>query len=785
MTDHAFHGRLEDRRLITGRGRYASDHNLPGQLHAAFLRADRPHARIRSIDASAALAMPGVHAVLTGAHVQAAAYKSLPTQLAVKARDGSDLIKPHRPALALGVVRFVGEPVAVVVAESRELAQDAAERIAVDYEDLPSVTSAVEAIKPGAPQLHSNVPMNRVFDFGNGDEAKTDAIFKAAKRVVRLTLENKRVSAAPMEPRGLLGVHDAATDRYTLYSTTQGVNGLRAQVAGVLGIGEDKLDVIAFDVGGGFGVRANVHPEHCAILLAAKTVGRPVKWTSSRSEAFLADEAGRDVHSYGELALDDAGRFLAFRFDFVSNLGAYCAPAGPFINMRVSTCITGVYDVPVAYARNQLVLTNTAPLAAYRGAGRPIMSAILERLVTRAARELGMDEAELRRRNMIPPEKFPYRLVNDYVYDSGDPRAVLVDALKAADWADGQRLEQRRAEARARGRLYGRGMATAIEPTGAGNVADNIDVRFAEDGAITVYAVSHSSGQGHETAFAEVIARLLGIPAETVRLREGDVNVRLVGNGTGGSRSMHGVGSALHVAGLEIIRKGMPIAADALEVGEPDVEWSDGVYRIKGTDRSITFSAVVKRAAAKGDLARLDTRAEHKSGSTYPNGCHIAEVEVDPATGRVEVLSYLACDDAGTIINHTLVEGQMHGGLAQGIGQVLGEELVYDAGGQLLTGSFMDYPMPRAGMLRPDRITLLDHPVPSPTNPLGVKGVGESGVTGSLPTLMNAITDALAQVGVAELDMPATPARVWAAIQAAQAGQPGALAVRQQAAASA
>ena len=779
MSTHQFKGRLEDARLITGKGRYTSDNNLPGQLYAVFLRADRAHAQIVSIDTSAALKRPGVRAVYTYADIKAAGIKSLPTQLAVKGRDGADLIKPNRPALADGVVRFVGECVACVVADSAGAAQDALESIAIDYRDLPVVTEAVEAIKPGAPQLHANVPGNRVFDFGNGDEAKTDAIFKSAAKIVRLALHNNRVAAAPMEPRAALAVYDAAKDHHTLYSVTQGVNGLRAQLAGTMGIPEAKVDVVAHDVGGGFGVRSNIHPEQCVLLLAAKLLGRPVKWTATRSEAFLSDEQGRDVHSIGELALDANGKFLAFRFDFVTNMGAYCAPAGPFINMRVSTCITGVYDVPIAYARNQLILTNTAPMAAYRGAGRPIMSSILERLVTQAARELGRDEAELRRQNMIPREKFPYNLINGYVYDSGDPQGVIDDAVKHANWKDRADFERRRAEARTRGRLLGRGMVTAIEPTGAGANADQVDVRFADDGTITMYAVSHSSGQGHETAFAEVVAGVLGVPLETIRLREGDIAVRLGGNGTGGSRSMHGVGSALQVASFEIIKKGTPLAAETLEAAESDVEFSDGNYRIKGTDRQISMSTLIKRYAGK-PRHPLDTQAENKSGSTYPNGCHIAEVEIDTATGEVHVMSYLACDDAGTIINHTLVEGQMHGGLAQGIGQVLGEHIRYDSSsGQLLSGSYMDYMMPRAGMLNPDRITILDHPVPTPTNPLGAKGVGESGVTGSLPTIMNAITDALSQVGVKHLDMPATPARVWAAIQAAKAGKPAAMAVAQ------
>jgi aerobic carbon-monoxide dehydrogenase large subunit len=775
LSDHDFHGRLEDRRLITGQGKFASDHNLPGQLYAAFLRSDRAHAVIRGINLKAALAAPGVRAVLTGDDMQAAGLKSLPTQLAVKGRDGAELIKPFRPALAIGKVRFVGETVALVIADTRNQAIDATELIEVDYQELPIVTTAVDSLKPTAPLLHETAPGNRVFDFGQGDEAGADAAMKTAHKVVKLTLHNNRVAASPMEPRAVLASYDPAKDHLDFYSPTQGVNNLRTQLMNVLGLTDDKLDVIAFDVGGGFGVRGNIYPEYPALAVATRKLGKPVKWVSTRAEAMLADEQARDTHSSGMLALDANGKFIGLRFDFVSNLGAYLAPAGPFINMRVSTCFTGVYDVQAAYSRNQLMLTNTAPMAAYRGAGRPIMSAILERLVGAAAIEMGIDPAELRRRNMIPADKFPYSLSNGYIYDSGDPRAVLADAVKASHWDDKAAFEKRRAEAKARGKLLGRGLATAIEPTGAGNFADNVEVKFGGDGQIDLFAVSHSSGQGHETAFAEVVQRILGVPLGSIKLHEGDRHRRVIGNPSGGSRSMHGVGSALHVASWEIVKKGMPLAAQVLEAAEGDIEFDHGKYHIKGTDRSIGFGEIIKRYAGSG---ALDTNAENKSGSTYPNGAHIAEVEIDAETGEVEVTAYLACDDAGVIINHTLVEGQMHGGLAQGIGQVLGEHLIYDENGQNLTGSYMDYMMPRAGIL-PAKVTLLDHPVPTPTNPIGVKGVGESGVTGSLPTVMNAILDALAPVGVTHFDMPASSSRVWAAMQAAKAGKPAALAVAQ------
>ncbi len=774
----ALKGRLEDGRLVTGHGLYTSDRTLPGQLHAAFLRADRAHARILSIDASAALAMPGVHAVLTGEDVRAAGAGSLPTQLAVNGRDGQPLLKPHRPVLAQGKVRFVGEVVACVVADTALIAQDALEHVQVDYEDLPAVVLAEQALLPGAPQLHDNVPGNRVMDFGQGDEAATAAAFARAARTVRLSLYNNRVVGNPIEPRAVNGHYDAARDHYTLYSVTQGVTGLRTQVATTLGLSEDKLDVVAQDVGGGFGVRSSAHPEHAVVLIAARQLGRPVKWTATRSEGFLSDEQGRDAICHGALALDDNGRFLAMRFDFVSNMGAYCAPAGPFINSRITACMTGVYDVEIAYARNQLVLTNTAPTAAYRGAGRPVMSAIIERLVSQAALETGIDDAELRRRNMLQKSRFPFKLVNGNVYDCGDPIGVMTAATAAAGWTDRARFEARRAEALKRGKLLGRGMASCIESTGAGNpTGDQGVLRFDAEGNITLHAVSHSSGQGHETTFAQIVASVLHVPLQSIRVREGDPTVRLVGNGTGGSRTTTGAGSVMLTAAREVVVKGLAFAATELEAAEQDVEFVKGSYRIKGTDRAISLPALARKLAGPG-AHPLDTQSKVTIGVTYPNGCHIAEVEIDPTTGVTEVIAYTACDDAGNIINHQLVEGQMHGGLAQGIGQVLGEYAIYDTGtGQLLTGSFLDYPMPRAGLLQ--GIQLLDHPVPTETNPLGAKGVGESGVTGSLPTVMNAILDALRPLGVAYFDMPATPARVWAAIQGGKRGDGAALAIPQ------
>jgi aerobic carbon-monoxide dehydrogenase large subunit len=754
-------GRLEDHRLLTGRGRYASDWNFSDQAYAAFLRSDRAHAEIVSIRTDAALAMPGVLAVLTGDDVAQAGWKSLPTNLAVNDRFGRPLKKPPRPALAQQKVRHVGECVACVVAESPLAAQDAVEAIEVGYRDLPCAVDARAALAPGAPQLHEIVPGNLVFDYGTGDEAAAAEAFESAARTVKIAVNNTRVVGNPLEPRACAATYDGSRAHYTLYACTQGTAGMRSQLVNTMQIADDKIDVVAEDVGGGFGVRFNVYPEYCAVLLAAKKVGRPVKWTGSRSEVFLADEQARDFHCEGELALDASGRFLAMRFSLVANLGAYLAPTGPFISTQgVTACLTGVYDVPAAYARVQLACTNTAPVAAYRGAGRPIMSYILERLVDQAAHELVIDPAELRRRNLVPKTKFPYTTANGGKYDCGDFEGVLDDALAASDWSG---FRARRAESRARGRLLGRGISSYIEATGGGFAPhDQVEIRFGADGGVTLYAVSHSHGQGHETTYAQIVSRVLGVPMESMRLRNGDPAVRLVGNASGGSRSLLGVGSVMQIAATEVVEKGRALAAETLEAAVADIEFAGGEYRIQGTDRAVTLTELAKKHPG-----RLDVRTQSKIGVTYPNGCHVAEVEIEPETGEARVVRYTAVDDAGNVINPMIVHGQMQGGITQGAGQVFGELSVYDPDtGQLLTGSFMDYFMPRAGLV--DGLSLLEHPVPTATNPLGAKGVGEAGVTGSLPALMNAVLDALRPAGVSHFEMPASPARVWAAIRAAK-----------------
>ena len=752
-------GRLEDDRMLTGRGRYVADWNQPGQAYAHFLRSDRAHAEIVSIDAGQALGSPGVLAIFTGADI-AGALKSLPAALPAKGRGGVELINPGRPALAQGRVRFAGDAVALIVAESATAAQDAAELVAVEYRDLPAVVSAVDALAAGAPLVHDSVPGNIVLDFESGDEAGARGAFERAARVVELTVDISRVVGNPMEPRACLAAYDAAADLYHLHTCTQGAPIMRNQLSAVLGVPPEKIRVIAEEVGGGFGVRFNLYPEYCAALYAAKQLGRPVKWTGSRSEVFLADEQARDVRSRGELALDANGRILGMRFDMVANLGAYLAPTGPFINtIGIVNCLSGVYDVPATYARIRLALTHTAPMAAYRGAGRPIMSYAIERLVEHAAHELGVDPAGFRRRNFIPQHAFPYRIAAGFEYDCGDFAGVLDKALQFSEWDS---FEKRRSESRRRGRLLGRGMATYIEATGAGFAPqDQVEMRWDGDGRLTLYAPTHNHGQGHETTYAQLVSGVLGLPMERIGLRTAGPEFCLAGNATGGSRSLLAVGSVLLLAAQEMVKKGIALAAETLEAAAADIEFVQGRYRIKGTDRSIALPDLAKRFSAEKSL---DLQYQNKFGATFPNGCHIAEVEIEPETGNAEILSYVACDDAGNIINHQIVEGQMQGGLTQGAGQVFSELAVYDRdSGQLLTGSFMDYAMPRAGLV--NGIRLLEHPVPTKLNPLGAKGVGEAGVTGSLPALMNAVVDALRQAGVRHFDMPASPSRVWQAIR--------------------
>ena len=748
-------------RLITGQGRYTADWNLPGQLHAAFLRADRAHADILRTEVSDALAAPGVVAVFTGEDARKAGFKSLPNIVGYPGKDGQQIRKPHHPVLAQGKVRFVGEPVAMVIAHTAAAAEDARELIDIEYGDLPAVADFASAVRDGAPQLHADVPGNLAFEYESGDAQAVAAQFATAKYVSKLAMDSQRLVGNALEPRACLVAFDAASGRYTVHVPLQGVGTMRGQFIQVTGLDKDKIVLVAQDVGGSFGVRGAAYPEYFAAMMAAKELGRPVKWVASRSETFMSDFHGRALLLTGELAIDADGRFLAIRFDDCADLGAYGGTFGSFIATRNLTITAGgVYRIPAIYARTRLAYTNTVPVSAYRGAGRPDIAYAIERLVDYAAHEHGFDPIALRRRNLIPKDAMPYKTPNAATYDSGEFEAVMDDALRRADWAG--YAARREAAARA-GKLRGIGIATYLEAGGGGAAPkDEVAAEFDDEGGMTLYAVTQSSGQGHETIYPQIVAAELGVDPSGIRFHPSPPAADLVGNGTGGSRGVLGTGSAFRVLGQKLIERARPHAATALGVTESELRYGEG--RFHAGDRSIGFSEVARKLAGTAPHP-LNTVAEGTFGMSYPNGCHIAEVEIDPATGAAAIVRYTAVDDLGNVINPTLVEGQVHGGVMQGAGQVFGEHAVYDAAGQLLSGSFADYVMPRAGWLR--HIEVHDHPVPTPTNALGAKGVGEAGCSGSLPALVNATIDALRPLGIRHLDMPFTPARLWQAIHAA------------------
>ena len=763
--------RREDFRLVTGQGRYSADWNLPRQLHAVFLRADRAHGEIVRLDVARARKHPGVRAVLTGHDARQSGFKSLPNVVNYPGSGGQQLKKPFHPILALERVRYVGEPVAMIVAESAAIAEDARELIDVEYRDLPAVTSFEEAVREGAPQLHADVPGNLAFEFESGDSAAVAAAFAQAKYLSRLTVDSQRLVGNALEPRACLVAYERERDLYTIHVPLQGVGGMKGQIAHVSGVDKEKIVLVAQDVGGSFGVRGGAYPEYFAAMIAARSLGQPVKWVSSRTETFMSDWHGRALSLTGELALDADGRFLAIRWDDRADLGAYGAAFGAFIATKnLTITMGGVYRVPAMHARTRLAYTNTTPVSAYRGAGRPDIAYAIERLVDYTAHEHGFDPIELRRKNFIPREAMPYKTPNAGTYDSGDFRAVMEDALVRADWKN---FPARKENAKRAGRLRGIGIATYLEAGGGGAAPkDEVAVEFDETGEMTLFAVTQSSGQGHETVFPQIVAETLGIEAERVKFHPRPPSADLVGNGTGGSRGVLGTGSAFKMLAQKLIERARPHAAKALGVQESDLRYADG--RFQAGDRSLGFVELARSLAGPRPHP-LDTVAEGTFGTTYPNGCHIAEVEVDPETGCASVERYTVVDDLGHVINPVLVEGQVHGGVMQGAGQVFGEHAVYDReSGQLLTASFSDYVMPRAGLLK--GIDVHEHPVPTPTNALCAKGVGEAGCSGSLPALVNATIDALRPLGITHLDMPFSPARIWSAVRDARdrANQPAA-----------
>ncbi len=763
--------RVEDQRFLRGGGRYTDDINLPGQAWAHMLRSPHAHARIRAIDVRAARASPGVLAVFSGADVAADGLGDMPCLAArvapLERPDGKPLFQPPRPALVLDEVAFVGDYVAFVVAESRSQARDAAELIEVDYEPLPANVRTADAIKSSAPPVWEDCPDNICFRLQLGDKAAVETAFAAADHRTRLELPMARVAINPMEPRSALGAYDAFEDRYTLYSGNQFPHDMRSWLADpVLGITESQLRVVSPDMGGSFGLRANVFPELALVLWAAKKLGRPVKWTNERSDGFL-DEQARDFIMTVELALARDGRFLALRVHCLANMGAYLSNFGPLPAFGNLGGVAGVYLTPAIHAEVLGVFTNSSPTGPYRGAGRPEATSAIEQAIDLAAQELGIDRIELRRRNIIPPGAMPFQTGLTYNYDCGEFERNMDRALVKADAAA---FEARRAAARAAGQLRGLGLANAVEQA-AGMFDEAGEIRFDRQGHATILMGTHSHGQGHETVFRQLLADRLGLEFEAMRYVQGDTDMVGYGHGTGGSRVAGLGGAALLGAAEKIIDKGRLIAAHSLEAPAIDIEFAEGRFTVAGTDRSLSLVEVAALAfeptlLPPGMDSGLQGFATFKaSAPTFPNACHVSEVEIDPDTGVARVLRYIAVDDVGTVMNPLLLEGQLHGGIVQGIGQILGEQVLWDDTGQLLTGSFMDYPMPRADDV--PWFELESNPVPSPRNPLGIKGAGEAGTVGAVACLTSAILDALAPLGIRELEMPATPERIWRAIKGA------------------
>ena len=751
-----FKGRREDDRLLTGRGQYTADWNLPGQLYGCFLRSDRAHADIVSVNTQAAARLPGITAILTGEDT--AHFKTPPPMVTYPGKGGAMIKVPHRDVIARKRVRYVGQEVALVVATSAAAAQDAAEAIEVEYRELPAVVDAEAAIERGAPQLHDDIPGNIAFDFEYGNEQATAEAFARAAHVTRLKLDSTRVSGTPMEPKACVAAFDSATGTFDVYASTQGMAMMLPNFAAITDTPADRIRIHARDVGGGFGIRSQAYPEYCALMLAAQKLGKPVKWVGSRFETIVSDHHGRAARLFGELALDREGRFLGLRMRWVVNAGAFLSQPGPLINTRnPASHAINVYRIPALYGRHLLALTNTTSTTAYRGAGRPNVSYLVERLVDEAARELGIDRTEIRRRNFIPREAFPYKTPFGSTYDSGDPAGEFEEALEKSDW---DRFEERRKISAKKGKLRGIGCAVFCEPSGAGAAPkEEAVIKFGDSGNATLHVLAGPTGQGHETVLPEVIGEILGLDSTGIELKASDpAGPALVGGGTVGSRTMMSHGGALAATAKEVIRKGTDLAARALEVAPQDVEFESGTYNVKGTDLSITLKELARRYRAE-----LDTRGSIPTPTAFPGGAHVAEVEIDRDTGEVELARYVAVDDCGRVLNHVLLDGQLHGGIVQGLGQALAEHCVYDdASGQLLTGSFMDYAMPRPDIMT--RVELYDHSVPSPSNPLGVKGAGEAGTTGALPAVANAVIDALRPLGIHHLDFPFSSARVWQAL---------------------
>ncbi len=763
--------RTEDPRLLTGRGRFAGDVSLPAQVHALFLRSPHAHADIAGIDTAAAARAPGVLAVYTGADVTAAGLGDLPCAVPIKHRDGARAPRPGRPLLARDRVRFVGDSVAMIVAETLEQAKDALELIAVDYRLLAAVAVVADAIAENAPRLWDGAPGNLAFFWQLGDEAAVNERFASAQHITRLDLINNRLVPCAMEPRAVVGDYHPVSGRYTLHTSCQGAHDTKQAIAKyTLKVAEEAVHVIVGDVGGAFGSKAFHYAEEALALWGARQLGRPIKWTGDRLEAFSCDTHGRDQRNRVEAAFDADGRLLALRVHTLANMGAYLNYFGPAIPSQMTGCmLSGVYATPAIHAVCEGVYTNTTPVDAYRGAGRPEATYLIERLMDAAAREMGLQPDEVRRRNFIRPDQMPYTTASGPTYDCGDFARNMDDAMTAADWPG---FAARRADAAARGRLRGIGMSTYVEICGFQE--EEATVHFLESGTVEILIGTQSSGQGHETAYAQIAADRLGVPIEQIAVIQGDTDRIPFGKGTGGSRSLPVGGPALQKAVDALIGRGKVFASHLLQARRQDIRFGKGRFTVVGSGRNIGITQLARAARHMENLPpgevlpELRAVARYKSkASTFPNGCHICELEIDPETGAVDLRAYHVVDDFGTIVNPLLLTGQVRGGVVQGIGQALMEEAVYDRdSGQLLSGSFLDYAVPHALQIPPMDVDF--NCIPCTTNPLGIKGAGEAGTIAACPAVINAVVDALSPLGIRHIDMPATPETIWRAIQASQ-----------------
>jgi aerobic carbon-monoxide dehydrogenase large subunit len=764
--------RTEDPMLVRGEGCYTDDIKLTGEAYAVMVRSRIAHGVIKGIDTAAARNMPGVLGVYTGADL--AAYGTLKCIVPFNNRDGTPMKRPPRPALATDKVRFVGDPVAFVVADTLLQAKDAAEAIEVDIDALPAVVRPEEAARPGAPLIHDEAPGNVALDYHFGDSDQVAAAFAKAAHVTRLKLANSRVVVNAMEPRAAIGIHDPTSGRFTLHAPSQGAFGMRGNMAEILKVEPKQVRILTGHVGGSFGMKSAPFPEYVCVLHAARALGRPVKWTDERSGSFVSDSHGRDHDLTAELALDADGTFLALRITNFGNMGGFLAQVAPMPStLNTVKNVQSVYRTPLIEVSTKCMFTNTSHVSAYRGAGRPEGNYYMERVIDAAAAEMGIDRLELRRRNQIRPREIPVKTASGSTYDSGDFPGVLKHALEVADVKG---FARRKRESRKRGKLRGLGIGSFLEVT-APPSKEMGGIRFEADGTVTIITGTLDYGQGHAAPFAQVLSDKLGIPFERIRLLQGDSDELLAGGGTGGSKSIMHSGTAIVEASAKVIDQGKQIASHVLEAAAADIEFAHGRFVIAGTDRAIGIMELADKLRSgglnlpEGVPSTLDIRhvSDGPGASTYPNGCHVCEVELDADTGVIAVVKYSSVNDFGTVINPLIVEGQLHGGVIQGIGQALMEMTVYDEDGQFLTGSFMDYALPRAS--DSPEVAVVDHPVPATTNVLGVKGCGEAGCAGSLTSVMNAIADALSEFGIPHMDMPATPYRVWRAIQGAKAAR--------------